>query len=32
MIGIRDPWVKAADKGMTAAFGTLVNDGDAMSR
>ncbi|TDB76272.1 copper chaperone PCu(A)C [Micromonospora sp. KC723] len=28
VIGIRDPWVKAADKGMTAAFGTLVNDGD----
>jgi copper(I)-binding protein len=26
---VRDPWVKAADKGMTAAFGTLVNDGDA---
>ncbi|MBE1489332.1 copper chaperone PCu(A)C [Plantactinospora soyae] len=25
---VRDPWVKAADKGMTAAFGTLVNDGD----
>ena len=24
-----DPWVKAADTGMTAAFGTLVNDGDA---
>ena len=24
---VRDPWVKAADKGMTAAFGTLVNDG-----
>ncbi|MFY1584895.1 copper chaperone PCu(A)C [Micromonospora sp. WMMD734] len=29
VIGIRDPWVKAADKGMTAAFGTLVNDSDA---
>ncbi|WP_328346408.1 copper chaperone PCu(A)C [Micromonospora sp. NBC_00421] len=29
VVGIRDPWVKAADKGMTAAFGTLVNDGDA---
>ncbi|GAA2220903.1 copper chaperone PCu(A)C [Micromonospora olivasterospora] len=28
VLGIRDPWVKAADKGMTAAFGTLVNDGD----
>ncbi|GGO13591.1 copper chaperone PCu(A)C [Micromonospora parathelypteridis] len=26
VVGIRDPWVKAADKGMTAAFGTLVND------
>ena len=24
-VTIRDPWVKAADKGMTAAFGTLVN-------
>ncbi|MFC4069880.1 copper chaperone PCu(A)C [Actinoplanes subglobosus] len=23
---VRDPWVKAADTGMTAAFGTLVND------
>ncbi|MEU8820761.1 copper chaperone PCu(A)C [Actinoplanes sp. NPDC048796] len=22
---VRDPWVKAVDKGMTAAFGTLVN-------
>jgi copper(I)-binding protein len=22
---VRDPWVKAADTGMTAAFGTLVN-------
>ncbi|KAB1911671.1 copper chaperone PCu(A)C [Micromonospora sp. AMSO31t] len=29
VLGIRDPWVKAADKGMTAAFGTLVNDGGA---
>ncbi|MGB2571049.1 copper chaperone PCu(A)C [Micromonospora citrea] len=28
VLGIRDPWVKAADKGMTAAFGTLVNAGD----
>lgn len=27
-ITVRDSWVKAADKGMTAAFGTLVNDGD----
>lgn len=24
---VRDPWVKAADSGMTAAFGVLVNDG-----
>jgi periplasmic copper chaperone A len=23
---VRDPWVKAADEGMTAAFGVLVND------
>ncbi|MEV4349655.1 copper chaperone PCu(A)C [Actinoplanes sp. NPDC049596] len=22
---VKDPWVKAVDKGMTAAFGTLVN-------
>ncbi|MEU4472089.1 copper chaperone PCu(A)C [Micromonospora sp. NPDC023888] len=29
VLGVRDPWVKAADKGMTAAFGTLVNDGDS---
>ncbi|MEO3769195.1 copper chaperone PCu(A)C [Micromonospora sp. B9E7] len=29
VLGIRDPWVKAADRGMTAAFGTLVNDGDS---
>ncbi|MBU8861368.1 MULTISPECIES: copper chaperone PCu(A)C [unclassified Micromonospora] len=29
VLTVRDPWVKAADKGMTAAFGTLVNDGDA---
>ncbi|WP_410813370.1 copper chaperone PCu(A)C [Micromonospora sp. 067-2] len=28
VVGVRDPWVKAADKGMTAAFGTLVNDAD----
>ncbi|RLP91281.1 copper chaperone PCu(A)C [Micromonospora sp. CV4] len=28
VVTIRDPWVKAADKGMTAAFGTLVNDSD----
>ncbi|WP_018829985.1 copper chaperone PCu(A)C [Salinispora tropica] len=29
VIGINDPWVKAADKGMTAAFATLVNESDA---
>ncbi|MEU6205783.1 copper chaperone PCu(A)C [Micromonospora musae] len=29
VLGIRDPWVKAADTGMTAAFGTLVNDGES---
>ncbi|MDG4809559.1 copper chaperone PCu(A)C [Micromonospora sp. WMMD1120] len=29
VLGVRDPWVKAAETGMTAAFGTLVNDGDA---
>ena len=23
---VRDPWVKAAESGMTAAFGTFVND------
>lgn len=28
VLDVRDPWVKAADAGMTAAFGTLVNDGD----
>lgn len=28
VLTVRDPWVKAADQGMTAAFGTLVNDGD----
>jgi len=27
-VSIKDPWVKAAPKGMTAAFGTLRNDGD----
>ncbi|MFC3382576.1 copper chaperone PCu(A)C [Couchioplanes azureus] len=26
---VRDPWVKAADKGMTAGFAILVNDSDA---
>ncbi|MFR9780452.1 copper chaperone PCu(A)C [Micromonospora sp. MS34] len=29
VLAVRDPWVKAADKGMTSAFGTLVNDGDS---
>jgi copper(I)-binding protein len=28
VLGVQDPWVKASDKGMTAAFGTLVNDSD----
>ncbi|WP_433531112.1 copper chaperone PCu(A)C [Micromonospora sp. CA-263727] len=28
VVGVRDPWVKAADEGMTAAFGTLVNNSD----
>ena len=28
VLTVRDPWVKAADKGMTAAFATIVNDGD----
>jgi periplasmic copper chaperone A len=28
-ITVRDPWVKAAEKGMTAAFGTLVNGSSA---
>ncbi|GAB3988209.1 copper chaperone PCu(A)C [Nocardioides marmoraquaticus] len=27
-LGVSDPWVKSADSGMTAAFGTLTNDGD----
>lgn len=27
-VTMRDPWVKAADSGMTAAFGTLINGGD----
>lgn len=26
-VTVADPWVKAADKGMTAAFGTLTNTG-----
>lgn len=25
-ISVTDPWVKAADEGMTAAFGTITND------
>ncbi|WTY54245.1 copper chaperone PCu(A)C [Micromonospora sp. NBC_01412] len=29
VVTVRDPWVKAADKGMTAAFGTLVNSSRA---
>lgn len=28
-VTVTDPWVKAVDKGMTAAFGTLSNTGDA---
>ncbi|MGN9787194.1 copper chaperone PCu(A)C [Nonomuraea sp. ZG12] len=28
-LSITDPWVKTAEKGMTAAFGTLVNNTDA---
>ncbi|MFD1810754.1 copper chaperone PCu(A)C [Rhodococcus gannanensis] len=28
-VTLTDSWAKAADGGMTAAFGTLVNDGDA---
>lgn len=27
-VTIEDGWVKSADEGMSAAFGTLVNDGD----
>ncbi|MBS4753557.1 copper chaperone PCu(A)C [Nocardioides sp. zg-ZUI104] len=27
VLSVSDPWVKAADRGMTAAFGTLVNNG-----
>lgn len=26
-LSVQDPWIKAADDGMTAAFGTLVNGG-----
>jgi len=29
VLSVNDPWVKAADSGMTAAFGTLVNNTDA---
>ncbi len=28
-VSVQDPWVKAADSGMTAAFGTLRNASDA---
>ena len=28
-ITVADPWVKAVDKGMTAAFGTVTNTSDA---
>jgi len=28
VLAVTDPWVKAADKGMTTAFGTLVNNTD----
>ncbi|MEV4167938.1 copper chaperone PCu(A)C [Nonomuraea sp. NPDC049709] len=28
-LSITDPWVKTTEKGMTAAFGTLVNKGDS---
>lgn len=27
-VSVTDPWIKAADTGMTAAFGTLVNNTD----
>ena len=29
VVTIEDAWVKAADEGMSASFGTLVNSGDA---
>ena len=29
VLTVTDPWAKAAEKGMTAAFGTLVNSGSA---
>ncbi|MBS2936775.1 copper chaperone PCu(A)C [Nocardioides sp. J2M5] len=28
-LSVTDPWVKSAEEGMTAAFGTLVNEGDS---
>ncbi|WP_418276552.1 copper chaperone PCu(A)C [Isoptericola jiangsuensis] len=28
-VTVTDPWVKAADEGMSAAFGEITNDGDA---
>ncbi|RVW03063.1 copper chaperone PCu(A)C [Rhodococcus xishaensis] len=28
-VSLRDSWVKAADSGMTAMFGTIVNDSDS---
>ncbi|GII79950.1 hypothetical protein Sru01_49320 [Sphaerisporangium rufum] len=32
VLSVIDPWVKATDKGMTAAFGTLVNNTDTEVR
>ncbi|WP_341718731.1 copper chaperone PCu(A)C [Micromonospora sp. FIMYZ51] len=29
VLTVRDPWVKAADEGMTGAFATLVNESDS---
>ncbi|BCJ58842.1 copper chaperone PCu(A)C [Micromonospora endophytica] len=29
VLAVRDPWVKAADEGMTGAFATLVNESDS---
>ncbi|MGV8966520.1 MAG: copper chaperone PCu(A)C [Cellulomonas sp.] len=31
-VTVTDPWIKAADSGMTAVFGTLVNGSDAEVR
>jgi copper(I)-binding protein len=31
-VTVSDAWVKSAPSGMTAVFGTLVNDGDAEAR